>query len=403
MSEDRRPQGWDIEDPPRWARRLVWQTLLVIGAAFVLVSLLRTLRGLILWLVYALFLSLALEPAVDWLEKHGWRRGLSALLLLSVLGLAFVGMLLMVIPILIDAISLIVDELPSWIASLNRFTERCCNVTVDAEAIRQALQSADVSLASLAGNALGVLTGTVGSLLNGAFSAFTVGLFAFYIVAQAPRVRRSVLSLLPPRRQEEVLYIWETAIEKMGGYLYSRLALALINGGLFYVLLLIVDMPFALPLALFQGFVAAFIPIVGTYIAVLVPALIALIAAPTYAVIAIIAYALIYQQVENYWLSPKISAKTMSLHPAVALGAGIAGGAIGGLLWAFVALPVAATIQAALGAYVERHEVIESELTREREVPSRDSSGWRGAITRWRRKIRGDDEHGDDERGDEPQ
>lgn len=177
----------------------------------------------------------------------------------------------------------------------------------------------------------------------------------------------------------------------MGGYLYSRLALALINGGLFFLLLLILDMPFALPLAIFQGFVAEFIPIIGTYIAVIVPALIALIVAPFYAFVAIVVYALIYQQVENYWLSPKISARTMELHPAVALGAGIAGGAIGGLLWAFIALPVAATVQAALRAYVERHEVIESELTREHEARSRERSGWRGTLTRWRRKVGGGD------------
>jgi predicted PurR-regulated permease PerM len=402
MSGDERPRGWDIDEPPRWARRLVWQTLLVIAAAFALLSLLRTLRGLILWLVYALFLSFALEPAVDWLEKKGWRRGLSSLLLLTLLGLALVGIALMVIPLIINGIQLIIDELPSWLASLNRFTERCCNITVDVESVRGALEKADVSLASLADDVFAILAGTVGSLVSGIFAAFTVGLFTYYLVAQAPNVRRSILSLLPPRRQEEVLYVWETAIDKMGGYLYSRLALAFINGGLFFIVLKIFDVPFALALALFQGFVAAFIPIVGTYIAVIVPALVALVTSSNAAVIAIIVYALVYQQLENYWLSPKISAKTMSLHPAVALGAGIAGGAIGGLLWAFVALPVAATIQAAIGAYVEHHEVIESELTREREAASRERPAWRRKLAGWGRKITGHEEQPEGGNRDEP-
>lgn len=390
MSEQRRPPGWDLEEPPRWARRLVWQTLAVIGAAVVLIVLARTLRGLLLWLIYAVFLSLALEPAVDWLERRGWRRGVSSALLLVLLGLVLLGLALMVIPLLIQAITLIVEELPSWLASLNGFTQRCCNTTIDPQAIQGAIENADISLASLADDVFGILAGVVGSLLSGVFAAFTVGLFAFYLVAQAPKVRRSVLSLMPPHRQEEVLYVWETAIDKMGGYLYSRLALALINGTLFFILLLILDVPFALALALFQGFVAAFVPIVGTYIAVIVPALVAAVAAPLYAVIAIVVYALVYQQVENYWLSPRISSRTMSLHPAVALAAGIAGGAIGGLLWAFVALPVAATIQAAIGAYVEHHEVIESALTRGQvDTGGGSKPTWRHRFAEWRRRAAG--------------
>jgi len=386
-SANERPTGWELKEPPRWARRLVWETLIVIGIAATLLFVLRTLRGLILWLLYAVFLSLALEPAVQWLEKRGWSRRLSAFVLLLGLGLALVGLVLMVIPVLINGFRVIVDELPGWLASWSSAAERCCNVTLDAEGIRAAIDKADVSLAAVADDAIGVLAGAVGNLVSGLFAAFTVALFSYYMVVQFRKIRRSILSLMPAQRQEEVIYIWDTAIQKMGGYVYSRLALALINAGLFFIVLVIVDVPFALPLALFQGFVAAFIPIVGTYIAVIVPALIALVTAPTYAFVTVIVYAIVYQQVENYWLSPKISSKTMELHPAVALGAGIAGGAIGGLLWAFIALPVAATIQAGLAAYVERHEVIESEL--ERPVQSGEPPSWRTRIGGWRRRVTG--------------
>jgi hypothetical protein len=79
-------------------------------------------------------------------------------------------------------------------------------------------------------------------------------------------------------------------------------------------------------------------------------------------------YVLIYQQVENYLLAPKLQAKAMQLHPAVAFGAALAGGAIGGLLWAFLALPFAATVQASASLYIERHEVLETELTAEQQT-----------------------------------
>jgi predicted PurR-regulated permease PerM len=386
-SADSRPTGWDVREPPRWARRLVWETLIVIAAAATLLLVLRTLGGLILWLLYAVFLSLALEPAVGWLEKRGWSRRLSAFVLLLVLGLAIVALVLLVIPVFINGLQVVVDELPRWLESWSSTTERCCNITLDPEGVRTAIETAGVTLASLIDDAFAVLAGSVGSLISGVFAAFTVALFAYYMIVQFRNVRRSILSLLPPQRQEDVVYIWDTAIEKMGGYVYSRLALALINGGLFFIVLLAVDVPFALPLAMFQGFVAAFIPIVGTYIAVIVPALVAWVTAPTYAVVAVIIYALVYQQVENYWLSPKISSKTMALHPAVALGAGIAGGAIGGLLWAFIALPVAATIQAALAAYVERHEVIETEY--DHPVGPGETRSWRSRVGRWRRRASG--------------
>jgi predicted PurR-regulated permease PerM len=77
----------------------------------------------------------------------------------------------------------------------------------------------------------------------------------------------------------------------------------------------------------------------------------------------------VYQQIENYLLSPRITARTMQLHPAVAFGAALAGGAVSGLIGAFMALPAAAVIQATVSTYLKRHEVVETELTKEDEPP----------------------------------
>ena len=76
---------------------------------------------------------------------------------------------------------------------------------------------------------------------------------------------------MPPERQRRVLWACNTAMEKTGGYLYSRGLLALVNGGLMFLTLRLLGVPYALPVALFVGVVAAFIPIVGTYIAGAVP------------------------------------------------------------------------------------------------------------------------------------
>jgi predicted PurR-regulated permease PerM len=132
--------------------------------------------------------------------------------------------------------------------------------------------------------------------------------------------------------------------------------------------------PFAAPLALWQGLVSQFIPVVGTYIAAAVPLLVALLEDPWKALWFLI-FVIIYQQIENYLLAPRITAKTMQLHPAGAFGAALAGGSISGLLGAFMALPAAAVIQSTISTYLKRHEVVETQLTREDAVVMEKRSG----------------------------
>ena len=131
-------------------------------------------------------------------------------------------------------------------------------------------------------------------------------------------------------------------------------------------MLVALGVPGAAALATFQGVVAEFIPIVGTYIAAIVPLVIAFLSVGMPETLILLIYVLIYQQVENYLLAPRLQARTMQLHPAIAFGAALAGGAIGGLLWAFLAIPFAATIQASASLWIEHHEVMETELTAEK-------------------------------------
>ena len=145
-----------------------------------------------------------------------------------------------------------------------------------------------------------------------------------------------------------------------------------------FLVLSVLGQPFAAPLAVFVGLVSQFIPTVGTYIAMIVPIVLALLTDPPDAVILLIFFTA-YQQLENLVLSPKISAKTMTLHPAVAFGAVIMGGVLFGAMGAFLALPVAATMQAIVSQELIRHRVVESALTSDTEADRgviRKVSGW---------------------------
>jgi predicted PurR-regulated permease PerM len=130
-----------------------------------------------------------------------------------------------------------------------------------------------------------------------------------------------------------------------------------------FLTLKLLGVPYALPLSLFVGVVAAFIPIVGTYLAGAVPVLVALAAVGLVAAVIVLVEVLAYQQLENYVLSPRLSEKTMELNPGVAFAAAMAGGAVGGFIGAFFALPIAAVVQSFLSTYSRQYDIIESDLT----------------------------------------
>jgi predicted PurR-regulated permease PerM len=337
----------------------------------------------------AFFLSFAIEPAVNWLAARGWRRG-------SATGLIFLGVFLavdlliaLVIPAVISGTKQLIASAPQMVDTFVRWANKvgwhisAQNLT---DQIEQHAQDLAGSAASLAGNVFGIAA----SILGGIFRWATIALFTFYIVAEGPKLRRIICSALPPKQQEHMLFVWDQAIDKTGGYFYSRLLLAVINGTGMYITLRVFSVPFAAPLAIFEGLVSEFIPIVGTYIAGAAPVFVALLSSPA-AGIAALAYVLIYQQIENYWLSPRLTAKTMALHPAVAFAAALIGGAIGGILTAFLALPVAAVAQAAIAEYGKKYTVVEDDLTAHPDPPP-PREHRTGRLTKIRRRHRDEGE-----------
>jgi predicted PurR-regulated permease PerM len=403
----------DPRRPPAWVRPTILWTLAIVVAIVLAFDLARVLSQLITYLVLALFFSFALEPAVNFMQlRWHWRRGTSTAALLLVVLCLLVLIVLIFVPAVVKGASAIADRIAERGPDLTEWASQNLGIDIEADSIASGAAEAAVSLAGSSHHPMTVLLGFAVSLVGGVFAVFTVAMFIFYMVADAPRFKRSILSFFPQRRQEELLSIWEAAIEKTGGYFYSRLLLAVINGGLFYIVLRILEVPGAAALAFFEGTVAASIPIIGTYIAAIVPLVSTFISNGTGDAVVLLIYVLIYQQVENYLISPKIQGKTMQLHPAIAFGAALAGGALGGLLWAFLALPFAATVQASASLYIQRHEVVESEMTRvapvattpATEEPSlgKRASRWLGSTRGWIRKIGKHDEPADPDASEAP-
>jgi predicted PurR-regulated permease PerM len=353
---------------PSWVGKAVWRGIWqLIAAVLVTAALLwfaAQANALLRYLILSQLFAFALEPAVMWLHhKRGWRRGTATGLLLVAILLLLTLIGVGIGAVLARELDQAVGQVPTWINELNAFTQQHFGTTVvsssNSQQSSQSLQDVTNYLQEHAGD----LLGAIGSLLGAIFALFTIGLFTFYLTANGPQIRRALLSRMPPERQRAVLWAWDTAIQKTGGYLYSRGLLALINGGLMFLTLKLLGVPHALPLALFVGVVAEFIPIVGTYVAGVIPVLVALATVGPTAAAVVTAEVLVYQQLENYVLSPRISQNTMNLNAGLAFAAAMAGGAVGGFIGAFFALPIAAVIQAFLATYSRRYEVLESDLT----------------------------------------
>lgn len=349
---------------PKWVpKAIVFFFIAQLVYQFTLSAIL-SLRGFVLTILVSLFLSFAIEPAVNSLEKRGMRRGPAT-------GLVFL-ILIVVTGIFIFAIaSLVVDQLanlssdtPRYLDSVQGFINRNFHTNINTDDLRNQFSNSESpirkAIDKMAGNVVDIGTSAVGII----FQLLTIALFTFYFVADAPKLRRSLLRRLPPERQALVLNTWELAIEKTGGYIYSRALLALLSGFAHWMILEIMGVPYAVALGVWVGVISQFIPVVGTYIAGVLPIAIALLQDTKTALI-IFAFIVIYQQVENYLLAPRITSKTMDMHPAVAFASVIIGGSVFGPVGALLSLPAAAMIQAFASLYLAEHAIIDSPMTAE--------------------------------------
>jgi predicted PurR-regulated permease PerM len=357
----RDPRIDDYDRMPRWVPRAIALFFLGIVALATSVWLIGKLRELLVMLLVALFLSFALEPAVNWLQARGWRRGTGTAVVFAVLFVAGGLFVYAIGSLFVDQVQNLVDQAPEYVSDIEHWVNDTFNADINTDDLAAQLQSGSANdiATGLAGNVLSVGAQAVGVLFRG----LTILLFTFYLVADGPRLRRSICSTMRPDRQREVLRVWEIAIDKTGGYIYSRGLLAFLSAVFHYVAFLIIGVPFPLPLAIWVGVLSQFVPVVGTYLAGALPLVIALIDQPIEA-LWVLAAIVIYQQVENYLLAPPITAHTMDIHPAVAFGAVIAGASILGPVGALLALPAGATLQAFVSTYVNRHDVVETHLTK---------------------------------------
>jgi predicted PurR-regulated permease PerM len=315
------------------------------------------LSNLLFMIFVALFVTIAFEPAVHWLEKKGWKRGLATGAVMLAALLAFAGFFTALAPLFVAQVRELIEAAPRIAESAVGFvndtlgTEFTVNVDQIADDLVENLRGIGEALAG------GVLAAAA-SFANFLLFATTVALFSFFMLAEMPKMQRTVLSFMPEKQQVRALKIWDVAVEKMGGYIYSRLVLAVISAVIAWSALALLGVPFSPALGVWVGVLSQFVPVVGTYLAMILPILVALTFNDLVTVIWIVVIFVLYQQVENYLVAPWITKRTMEIHPAVSVGAILAGGYLLGGVGVILALPVAGIVQAVIGEYRKGYHVV---------------------------------------------
>ncbi|WP_233434414.1 AI-2E family transporter [Nocardia yamanashiensis] len=343
---------------PSWLPRAMVLALALLGVFELANWAAGRLVTIAVMMTVAFFVALAMEPAVDALAARGLPRGVGTALIFVVVIACVAGFTIALGVLLVETMGNVVNELPRLLDSSVDWVNHTFNQHFTLNQLRDRLFKDSDVISAYAERAANNVWGVSSTVLGGLAQVITIALFSIYITADGPKLRRSVCSLLPPAKQGAVLHAWDLAIEKTGGYLYSRALLAVISAVTHGAFLWLLGLPNSLALGIWFGVIASFVPTIGTYIAGVLPILVALTIRPLDAVWILI-FVVVYQWLQDYVLQPRITARTVDVNPAIALLSVLIGGALLGAVGALLAIPATATLQAFLSEYVKRYEVNE--------------------------------------------
>jgi predicted PurR-regulated permease PerM len=336
------------------------RTLVVILAAVVIFEIVSWAWSLLASFAFNLLLAwlvaISFDPVVSWLAHKGMRRGAATAIVASSVLLLLAAFVAVFGGVLATQITELVQALPDLVLNIVDWINRTFNANIDPVQLTTNLNLTSDQVTNIASNLAGGIFGVLIGIVGAVFDFVTVLVFSFYFSADSPRIKRFIASWLKPARQVTFIKIWDISVQKAGGFVISKLALATLSAffhcGFFYI----IDIPYWLPMGIFAGVVSQFIPTIGTYIGVALPALFAVFEQPI-DVLWIIIFATVYQQIENYVFTPRISNRTMDINSGVALASVFIGAALFGPIGAIIGIPLAAIIIAVFEAYGQRYEV----------------------------------------------
>jgi predicted PurR-regulated permease PerM len=303
---------------------------------------LRLVSHVIVLIVISVFLAFGLDPAVRRLERMGLRRGQAVAGIFLTFLLFIVGFIWAVIPPLVRQVTSFATNLPDYVDDLARRYPRVNEWLVDND-IPQKLQDAVSDVPQAIGGSFGNVLGIAGSVLSTLFNLVTVLILTIYFLLSLSRIREGSLKLIPGSQRDEAKRLIDPILEKIGGYIAGQVVVAVVAGVLAGIFLTIVGVPFPVALALWVAF-AALIPLVGATVGA-IPAVIVAFVDSVGLGVGTLVYFIAYQQIENYFIHPRIMNRAVDISPAAVLLAALIGGSLLGFVGALMAIPAAASIK----------------------------------------------------------
>ncbi|MFC8617003.1 AI-2E family transporter [Micromonospora purpureochromogenes] len=299
----------------------------------------RNAGGILVLVVIALFLAIGLNPAVVRLRSWGVPHGLAVATVVLTLVLLIAGGLVAIVPPVVTQTGEFVDQIPSYIEELRR--NHTVNDLVERYGVMERVQSA--ANADTVGRALGGVLGGAQLIFGTLLRALTVLVLTIYFLAYFDKLRALAYALVPRSRRQRVSLIGDAILTKVGAYMVGALSIAVLAGVSTFVFALVVGLPYPFALAVVVA-VTDLIPQIGATLGAVIVALVGFATGlPTG--IACMAFFLIYQQVENYLIYPKVMRRSVEVNEVAALLAALLGVALIGVVGALIAIPTVAALQ----------------------------------------------------------
>jgi Predicted permease len=338
--------------------RAIARNVLVVAGVVLILYVLWLLRQPISWLIIAAFLAVALAGPVNFFQRY-MKRGLAiALVYLGLLAIP-IGLGAVLLPPIVNQISDVATNAPSYVHDIEDYVHKnkTLNDLNDKYDITQKLNDEAAKLPSKAGDAAKVLRDIGFGLVSSIFAGVTILILSIFMVSAGPRWIENFIRMQRPEHAERIERTLRRIANAVGNYVGGALLQATIAGLSAFIMLTILGVPFAGPLAVLI-FVADLIPVVGATIGAVFVAIVTAFVNFPIALIIWVIFAIVYQQIENYLIQPQIQKRATKIEAFIILVAVLFGSTLFGILGAILAIPAAASIQIAVHEYHEyRREI----------------------------------------------
>ena len=324
--------------------RIAFTASLGVGVAYALVNAVIAVRQVLVLLLVAAFLAIGLNPAVEALEQRRCRRGLAVGAVLAGVLLFFTGFGLAVVPPIVEQAQQFSEEAPGYLRELQS-NERIAQLDARYGVLDRARAFLDQPTA-LGGSLFGGVLGVGKVVFSAFFSAITVLILTLYFLSSLPTIKATAYRLVPRSRRARVGLLTDEILSRVGGYVAGALTIAAAAGLSTFVLLTVLGVQYQLALSMLVA-VTAVIPLIGATIGATVVVIVALFTSVKAGIVCAVFY-LVYQQIENYVLYPRIMKRSVDVSPAATVVAVLIGGSLLGVLGALLAIPMAAAVQLVL-------------------------------------------------------